>query len=124
MQSRTCTDPRHSTPCQYDNCQACQTECVAPTGKLDPYVMEPVRQAYVEVVGKMWMGGTATYVYDLTDTDLVSLGESFTRESVSKWLKGHSGDFQSIIDYRAVCGQLEVPWALETMGETFNEISR
>lgn len=88
---------------------------------LDPYVMQPVRQAYVEVVGKLWMGSTAGYTYQLTDADLTSMGE-FNRETVGKWLKSHSGDFQLITYFHAVCGEIDLPWEDQDIGLIFQEM--
>jgi len=86
---------------------------------LTPYRMQRLRAAYVEVVGKIWMPmTTAAYKYDLSDYDLENIGE-FTRENIDAWLGTHAGDFSSIADFHAVCGDTEIPWANEENEMTF-----
>jgi hypothetical protein len=89
--------------------------------KLDPYVQRRVRLAYIEVIGKIWMpANTCGQRIQLTDYDLNNIG-SFTCDNVERWLCLHSGDFQSIIDFHAVCGQLEIPWQLEENEFTYHD---
>jgi hypothetical protein len=79
--------------------------------KADPYVMKPVRVAEVHVIGRMWMPSElGATTYQLTDADLTTI-DDFTRDNVSKWLTAKAGDFQSITDFYAVCGSVEVPWS-------------
>ena len=85
----------------------------------NPYTMRRTRIAHVEVVGKIWMPmTTAAYIYDLSDYDLENIGE-FTRENVDDWLGTHAGDFSSIQDFHAVCGDVEIPWQSEENEMTF-----
>lgn len=78
-----------------------------------PYTMRRVRVAYVLILGKLWMPmATATMRIDLRDYDLENIGE-FTRENVEQWLMTHSGDFSSVTDFYAVCGNVEIPWSSE-----------
>lgn len=87
--------------------------------QINPYRLERVRRAYVEVVGAIWMPTTtAATRYELSGYDLENIGE-FTRENVDKWLSTHAGDFQSIQDFHAVCGEAEIPWADEESELTF-----
>ena len=78
----------------------------------EPYKMRRVRIAYVIILGKMWMGGTASLQKNLSDYDLGNIGE-FNRENVEEWLTSNSGDFQSVTDFTAVCGEVEIPWSSE-----------
>jgi hypothetical protein len=78
----------------------------------EPFVMRRVRSAYVIILGKMWMGGIASMQKDLSDHDLENI-EEFNRENVEEWLTSHSGDFQEVIDFRAVCGETEIDWESE-----------
>lgn len=79
----------------------------------DPYVMKRTRHAFVHVVGMIWMPAVVSVqTYGLTDYDLDSIGE-FTRENVEQWLSTHAGDFQSITDFYAVCGDTVIDWADE-----------
>jgi hypothetical protein len=49
---------------------------------------------------------------ELSAYDLENIGE-FTRENVEDWLGTHAGDFQSVRDFHAVCGDAEVAWENE-----------
>jgi hypothetical protein len=81
--------------------------------KANPYRMQSVRAAYVQVLGKIWMPmTTAAYEYKLSDYDLENIGD-FTRENIDDWLGTHAGDFSSIKDFHAVCGEAEIPWTSE-----------
>lgn len=77
-----------------------------------PYAMRRVRIAYVIILGKMWMGGTASLHKDLSDYDLGNIGE-FNRENVEQWLTSNSGDFSSVTDFTARCGDVEIEWSSE-----------
>ena len=75
-----------------------------------PYVMRKTRVAYVSVLGKIWMPAvTAAMEYKLDDYALRNIGK-FTRDNVEQWLAMHAGDFQSIIDFTAQCGDTMIPW--------------
>lgn len=79
----------------------------------NPYTTRRVRLAYVLILGKLWMPSvTASMRTDLRDYDLENIGE-FTRENVEQWLMTHSGDFSSVTDFCAVCGNVEIPWSSE-----------
>ncbi len=93
----------------------------ANTAVLSPYRAEMVRRAYVQVIGVIWMPATtAATSYQLNGYDLENIGE-FTRENVEQWLCTHAGDFQSVTDFRAVCGAVEVEWADPESECTFND---
>lgn len=78
-----------------------------------PYTMRRVRVAYVLILGKLWMPMCdASQRQDLSNYDLENIGE-FTRENVEQWLMTHSGDFSSVTDFYAVCGDVEIPWSSE-----------
>lgn len=78
-----------------------------------PYAMRRIRQAYIEVVGIMWMPAvTGATKLELRDYDLENIGE-FDRDSVEQWLGTHGGDFQSVKDFHAVCGDVDIPFASE-----------
>lgn len=86
-----------------------------------PYTMRRVRNAYVEIIGKIWMPAVVCgQRQDLSDYDLENIGE-FTRENVEQWLCTHSGDFQSVTDFRAVCGKVEIAWESEESEFTFSD---
>lgn len=88
---------------------------------MDPFVMAKTRRAYVEVLGKIWMPATtAAHSYQLTDYDLSNIG-TFTRDSVEQWLAAHAGDFQSITDFHAVCGEEDIPWKSEESEVAYND---
>lgn len=93
-----------------------------PTPKLDPYILAPRRQAYIQVVGKIWMPAVeAAQTYQLSDHDLETM-EVFSRESVEEWLSSHAGDFQSITDCYARCGATTVSWEKEENEVKFHEL--
>ena len=61
-------------------------------------------ESYVDVIGRIWMpAATCAMRYPMSDHDVANArndaGE-LTRESVEQWLSTHSGDFQSIEDFR------------------------
>ena len=64
-----------------------------------------VSESFIEVVGRMWMPNTtAAMTIDLGAWELGNIQNedgSIDRDAVEFWLTGHSGDFQSIIDFRA-----------------------
>ena len=56
----------------------------------------------IDVIGKLWMGGTAAYSYEPTASDVENMRDEdglITREGVEAWLDTHSGDFQSVTDF-------------------------
>lgn len=78
-----------------------------------PYTMRRVRRAYVIVLGRIWMPNClASLRIDLRDYDLENIGE-FTRDNVEQWLTSHSGDFSSVVDFTAECGNTRIEWESE-----------
>jgi hypothetical protein len=90
------------------------------------YVM---RKSYVDVIGKIWTGGTAAMRYDVHQWEIEQMRSAsglLTRESVSLWLDVHSGDFASITDFSAslepaIEGTVDIPWANPDSEMTFND---
>ena len=88
---------------------------------VSPYTMRRVRVAHVQVIGKIWMPAVPCAMdYPLSDYDLENIGE-FTRENVEAWLCTHSGDFQSVEDFCAVCGDTVLDWKSEESGYTYSD---
>jgi hypothetical protein len=58
--------------------------------------------------------------YKLTAHDLESIGE-LTRENAEQWLMTHSGDFQSIKDFRVDIGEFESDWSDPESEPTYND---
>lgn len=80
-----------------------------------------IRIDEIQVIGVIWMPAvTCAQVIKLTEHDLESIGE-LTRENVEMWLTSHTGDFQSITDFRADIGEWESPWASEESECTFSD---
>ena len=80
------------------------------TQAVSPYTMRRTRVAHVQVIGKVWMPSvTCAMEYPLSDYDLENIGK-FTRRNVELWLCTHAGDFQSVEDFRAVCGDKVIEW--------------
>jgi hypothetical protein len=95
--------------------------------------------AYVELIGHIWQPGIGicAYSYDLRDYDLhnilsdaitgdveitpANLAERFTRERVEDWLATNAGDFQSVEDFHAVAGDVELAWSSEENEFVFND---
>lgn len=72
-----------------------------------------IERNWVEVVGTIWMPAvTCGQRIDLSRYDMDNIGEP-TRENVEQWLSTHTGDFQSIQDFHAIIGEVEIPWATE-----------
>lgn len=72
--------------------------------------------AYIEIEAqRTWM------TYDLSPSDIQAIGE-FTRENISNWLDGDKDNkkFFEIgvygwVDFHAVCGDIDIPWAGRTV---------
>ena len=60
-----------------------------------------VTKQVIDVIGSLWMGGTAAMSYTLSPYDMKNLGDASDRDAVTEWLGMHSGDFQSVTDFRA-----------------------
>ena len=87
-----------------------------------------VEHNYVQVIGKIWMPSTtAAMEYTLSPHDVDEINdyadirsnqhwespyveEGITREDVAQWLTTHSGDFQSVTDFHASIGDLDLDW--------------
>jgi hypothetical protein len=74
----------------------------------------------IQVIGEIWQPGVGPCAMDLTArcTDLLG---GFTRDSVQDWLDCHAGDFQIILDFAAIHGPEEIPWANEESELTYND---
>jgi hypothetical protein len=60
--------------------------------------------------------------YPLSRYDMKNIGEP-TRENVSAWIDTHSGDFQNIVDFRAIVGEVELPWGAEESEMAFLDLT-
>jgi hypothetical protein len=87
---------------------------------MNPYRTEQVRHAYVDIVGRLWMGQRACYRYKFSDRDLKEIGE-FTRDKVKDWLGKHAGDFSRVDDFSAVCGDEEIAWEKEESEQFYSD---
>lgn len=73
------------------------------------------------------MGGRASYYYNLTKNDLDNIMEAaevndihnVQREYFENWLYTHSGDFQSIIDYKVDVKDIIYDWKLDDSEQYF-----
>lgn len=80
-----------------------------------------VRTSVVRVLGVMWMPtAPAATELTLTDSDVKNARDDegkITRESVSRWLDSHSGDFSDITDWCASIeygdDTIDIPWSVE-----------
>lgn len=80
-----------------------------------------VEHNFVQVVGTIWLPATtAAMEYTLTPHDVENIGEP-TRDNVQDWLDSHVGDFQSIADFRASIGDVEIDWAEEESEFIYND---
>lgn len=80
-----------------------------------------VERNWIELIGVIWMPSTTcAQRIDLRQYDIENIGEP-TRENVEQWLTMHSGDFQSVTDFRAVIGETVIEWANEESELTFND---
>ncbi len=81
-----------------------------------------VERNWVEVVGHIWQPGIGLCAmrYDLRAADLAKIGEP-TRAAVEIWLGGNSGDFQEVLDFRAIVGEVEIPWADESHEAAYSD---
>lgn len=72
-----------------------------------------IRDDHVTVVGTLWMPAvTCSMRYSIGAYERENIGEP-TRENVADWLTSNSGDFQSIEDFCASIGDVEIDWATE-----------
>ena len=65
-----------------------------------------VTKSIIQVIGKIWMPAvTAAMQYEVTAHDIQNMADEktghVTRELVDRWIVLHTGDFQTIIDWRA-----------------------
>ena len=80
-----------------------------------------IERNWIEVIGRIWMPATTcAQRIDLTPSDLESIGEA-TPGNVGRWLTSHTGDFQSIDDFHAVVGEVDIPWDSEENEITYND---
>jgi|HubBroStandDraft_5_1064220.scaffolds.fasta_scaffold216404_3 hypothetical protein len=85
----------------------------------NPYQEVTVREAYINLIGikkvpPVKLGDRLV----LSDDDIQQIGE-FTRESVQRFLlEKEKEQYQSILDFAAVCGDIVVNW-LQEDSETF-----
>lgn len=80
-----------------------------------------IERNWIEIIGTIWMpAATCAQRKELSRYDIENIGEP-TRENVEQWLTTHSGDFQSVQDFRAVIGETEIPWANEESEFTYND---
>ena len=88
-----------------------------------------VTKNIIQVIGKIWMPAiTCAEELTLSDYDMGNLAEedgTITRELVESWLTTHSGDFQSVEDFRADFDwhnkHFESDWQSEDSEYTFND---
>ncbi len=67
----------------------------------------------INVIGTIWMPAvTAATTIKLSSYDVENIGE-LNRENVEDWLNCHSGDFQSIQDFRADIADFQSDWQSE-----------
>lgn len=72
-----------------------------------------IERNWIEVIGRIWMPATiCAQRIDLGKYEMDNIGEP-TRENVMNWLGSHAGDFQSIKDFHAIIGDVEIPWENE-----------
>lgn len=92
-----------------------------------------VRHSYIDVLGVIWMpAATGSLRIKLSNYDIENMRDKdgeITRDSVEQWLTMHSGDFQSVTDFRASIEDgdktLDFDWSseenefayLDTLGE-------
>lgn len=80
-----------------------------------------VERNFVQVLGVIWMPAiTCAQEIKLRAYDVENIGE-FTRENVSDWIDKNAGDFQSITDFYATMGDVEIHWANEDNEITYND---
>lgn len=70
-----------------------------------------VKTSFVDVLGRLWMGGVASLRIRLSDYDIRNIQDHSTdegdkhgqinRAGLEQWLTSHSGDFQQVIDFSA-----------------------
>jgi hypothetical protein len=82
-----------------------------------------IKKRYIEIVGEI-----TTWRIDLTLWNVFSIGE-FTRENVHDWLADytckHYRDYGWFpVDFHAVCGEQDIPWATKEAFECFERYSR
>jgi len=71
-----------------------------------------VDENWIDLVGEIWQPGVGpcAYRYTLRPSDVENIGEP-TRENVQSWLDKNAGDFQTVIDFHAVVGEVDLPWS-------------
>jgi hypothetical protein len=80
-----------------------------------------IERNWIDVLGVIWMpAATCGQRITLSAYDIANIGEP-TRDNVLDWLGSHAGDFQSITDFHAVIGELELPWESEDNEYTYHD---
>jgi hypothetical protein len=79
-----------------------------------------VERNWIDVLGRIWQPGIGPcgLRIDLRAGDMENIGEA-TRDNVERWLASHAGDFQEIIDFHAIVGEVEIDWASEDNEATY-----
>ena len=79
-----------------------------------------VDENWIDLVGEIWQPGIGPCASKITlrTYDVENIGEP-TRENVQNWLDTNAGDFQSIIDFHAVVGEVDLPWKDDENEMTF-----
>lgn len=61
-----------------------------------------ITKQVIEVLGVIWMPAVECGMrLELSAYDMENLGDPRDRDEVERWLATHSGDFQSVTDFRA-----------------------
>jgi hypothetical protein len=76
-----------------------------------------MERSYIEVVG-----GIGVYRWNLSQADLRLIGE-FTRWRVAGWLYDRLGPEDSMEDFHAVCGNIDIPWDTEAARLIWNALA-
>lgn len=81
----------------------------------------------VDVIGRIWMPSVVcAQTFQLTSYDVENARDEdgdLTRESLTRWLDTHAGDFSEILDFSADIGDNEFvsDWADELSAFTFSD---
>jgi hypothetical protein len=78
-------------------------------------------QIHIQVVGEIWQPGVGPCAMDYTASTEHWIKPALTRERVRDYLDCYAGDFQRIVDFRAVQGDDEIPWANEENELVYND---
>lgn len=88
-----------------------------------------VRENYVDVVGYGWYNQLIAMTIKLRQYDIANMrgrvsDDAITRDDVEDWLGCNAGDFQSIMDFRALIDNegIEIPWNTEDGEIEFSDL--